>query len=166
MLERLGHILAEHWTSGVEVAILAVAIYYIYIYLRGTHGARILIGLALVFLSLTLVSQLLNLEVIGWLLRSMSVFLAIALVVIFQPELRRALTELGKLCGIDTPRTQALQCCLRLVESGGKRENIEVKVPVRTPNPSTCGLTSCPSVRRSSPGWCRRSSTPDALRAT
>ena len=95
MLERLGHILAEHWTSGVEVAILAVAIYYIYIYLRGTHGSRILIGLALVFLSLTLVSQLLNLEVIGWLLRSMSVFLAIALVVIFQPELRRALTELG-----------------------------------------------------------------------
>ncbi|NDG72137.1 MAG: TIGR00159 family protein, partial [Proteobacteria bacterium] len=41
------------------------------------------------------VSQLLNLEVIGWLLRSISVFLAIALVVIFQPELRRALTELG-----------------------------------------------------------------------
>jgi diadenylate cyclase len=37
----------------------------------------------------------LNLEVISWLLRSISVFLAIALVVIFQPELRRALTELG-----------------------------------------------------------------------
>jgi len=35
------------------------------------------------------------LEVISWLLRSISVFLAIALVVIFQPELRRALTELG-----------------------------------------------------------------------
>lgn len=85
----------EYWTSGVEIAILAVVLYYIYMYLRGTHGARILIGLALVFLTLTLVSQLLNLVVIGWLLRSISVFLAIALVVIFQPELRRALTELG-----------------------------------------------------------------------
>jgi len=29
-----------------------------------------------------------------------------------------ALIELGQLCGIATPRTQALQCCLRLVESG------------------------------------------------
>ncbi len=36
-----------------------------------------------------------NLEVIGWIIRSLSVFLAIALVVIFQPELRRALTDLG-----------------------------------------------------------------------
>ncbi len=95
MLEGLGRFLAENWTSGIEIVILTVVLYYTYMYLRGTHGARILIGLALVFLTLTLVSQLLNLVVIGWLLRSISVFLAIALVVIFQPELRRALTELG-----------------------------------------------------------------------
>ncbi len=95
MLEAIGKFLAANWTSGVEILILAVVLYYIFLYLRGTHGARILIGLALVFLTLTLVSQLLNLIVIGWLLRSFSVFLAIALVVIFQPELRRALTQLG-----------------------------------------------------------------------
>lgn len=95
MFEASFAFLKEEWTSGVEIAILAAVIYYIYSYLKGTHGARILIGLALVFLTLTFVSQLLNLEVIGWLLRSISVFLAIALVVIFQPELRRALTELG-----------------------------------------------------------------------
>jgi diadenylate cyclase len=95
MFENIVSFLGENWTSGIEIAILAIVIYYIYIYLRGTYGARILIGLALIFLTLTLVSQILNLEVIGWLLRSISVFLAIALVVIFQPELRRALTELG-----------------------------------------------------------------------
>ena len=95
MFEAAFAFLKEEWTSGVEIAILAAVIYYIYSYLKGTHGARILIGLALIFLTLTFVSQLLNLEVIGWLLRSISVFLAIALVVIFQPELRRALTELG-----------------------------------------------------------------------
>lgn len=95
MLEAIGKFLAENWTSGIEILILAVVLYYIFLYLRGTHGARILIGLALVFLTLTLVSQLLNLIVIGWILRSFSVFLAIALVVIFQPELRRALTQLG-----------------------------------------------------------------------
>ena len=54
-----------------------------------------LTGLAIVFLTLTLISQLLNLTVIGWIIRSFSVFLAVALVVIFQPELRRGLAELG-----------------------------------------------------------------------
>lgn len=95
MLKSAGMFLHENWTSGVEILILAIVLYYTYLYLRGTHGARILIGLALVFLTLTLVSQLLNLMVIGWLLRSFSGFLIIALVVIFHPELRRALTELG-----------------------------------------------------------------------
>lgn len=84
-----------NWTSAIEIGILGVVLYYVYFYLRGTRGARILIGLALVFITLTLISQLLNLVVIGWLLRSFSVFLALALVVIFQPELRRALTVLG-----------------------------------------------------------------------
>ena len=95
MLESAGSFLQANWTSAVEIAILAVVFYYSYLYLRGTHGARILIGLALVFLTLTLLSQIFNLMVIGWLLQSFSFFLAIALVVIFQPELRRALTELG-----------------------------------------------------------------------
>src|SRR5207247_2560 len=49
----------------------------------------------ILFISLTLVSQILNLTVISWLLRSLTAFLAIALVIIFQPELRRALAELG-----------------------------------------------------------------------
>ena len=72
-----------------------MVIYYGYLYFRGTRGAKVLTGLAIVFLTLTLISQLLNLVVIGWIIRSFSVFLAIALVVIFQPELRRALAELG-----------------------------------------------------------------------
>lgn len=84
-----------HCSSALEILILSAILYYLYLYLRGTRGARILIGLALVFLSLTFVSQLLDLAVLGWLLKSFSIFLAIALVVIFQPELRRALNELG-----------------------------------------------------------------------
>lgn len=95
MLESIGQFIALHWRTPVEIGILAVVLYYIYTYLRGTHGARILIGLALIVLSLTFISQLLNLTVIEWIIRSVSVFLAVALVVIFQPELRRALTDLG-----------------------------------------------------------------------
>ncbi len=87
--------IGENWRSGVEVTILAVAIYYAYVQFRGTRGANVLTGLAVIFLTLTLVSQLLQLVVISWLLRSLTAFLAIALVIIFQPELRRALAALG-----------------------------------------------------------------------
>jgi diadenylate cyclase len=95
MIKSFIDFLSASWTSGIEVLIIATVLYFVYRNLHGTYGARILIGLALVFLTLTFVSQILNLMVIGWVLRSLSVFLAIALVVIFQPELRRALTELG-----------------------------------------------------------------------
>lgn len=85
----------QHWRSGVEIIILAVLIYHGYIWIRGTRGARILAGLLAVLLTLTLLSEVLNLEVIGWLLKSSSGFLALGLVVLFQPELRRALAEIG-----------------------------------------------------------------------
>jgi diadenylate cyclase len=95
MLHELVHLWLKSWRSLFEIILLWVVIYYGYVYFRGTRGAKVLTGLAIVFLTLTLISTLLNLVVIGWIVRSFSVFLAIALVVIFQPELRRGLAELG-----------------------------------------------------------------------
>jgi diadenylate cyclase len=85
----------DNWRSAIEISILWAVIYQAYLYFRGTRGAKVLTGLALIFLTLTLVSRLLQLEVINWLVRSLVAFLALALVVIFQPELRRALAALG-----------------------------------------------------------------------
>jgi diadenylate cyclase len=95
MMDQLLQLAVRGWRSAIEILLLSVGIYYGYLYFRGTRGAKVLTGLAIVFLTLTLISQLLNLVVIGWIIRSFSVFLAIALVVIFQPELRRGLAELG-----------------------------------------------------------------------
>src|SRR3979409_1986163 len=95
MLQQLLYLWLKSWRSIFEIILLSVVIYYGYLYFRGTRGAKVLTGLAIVFLTLTLISSLLNLVVIGWIVRSFSVFLAVALVVIFQPELRRALAEVG-----------------------------------------------------------------------
>jgi diadenylate cyclase len=95
MIDRIIHLFVLGWRSAFEIVLLTVVIYYGYLYFRGTRGAKVLTGLAIVFLALTLITTLLKLAVIGWILRSFSVFLAIALVVIFQPELRRALAALG-----------------------------------------------------------------------
>jgi diadenylate cyclase len=95
MIQQLLYLWLKSWRSIFEIILLWVVIYYGYVYFRGTRGAKVLTGLAIVFLTLTLISTLLNLVVIGWIVRSFSVFLLIALVVIFQPELRRGLAELG-----------------------------------------------------------------------
>ena len=95
MIQQMIQLWLDKWRGLFEILLLSVGIYYGYLYFRGTRGAKVLTGLAIVFLTLTLISQLLNLTVIGWIIRSFSVFLAVALVVIFQPELRRGLAELG-----------------------------------------------------------------------
>jgi diadenylate cyclase len=85
----------RHWKDAIEILILTVGIYYGYIGLRGTRGLRVLTGLAVLVLGLALFSQILGLEVISWLLRTFSAVVLLAMVVIFQPELRRLLAQLG-----------------------------------------------------------------------
>ena len=88
MINLILELIGEYWNAAIEILLLAVAIYYGYLYFRGTRGAKVLTGLAILFITLTLVSQILNLTVISWLLRSLTAFVAIALVVIFQPAPR------------------------------------------------------------------------------
>lgn len=87
--------IASHWRHGLEIMLLWFLIYQSYRYFRATRGARIFTGLVGLWIGLTLLSAFLDLNVIGWILEKIAVFLAVALVVIFQPELRRALAELG-----------------------------------------------------------------------
>jgi diadenylate cyclase len=87
--------LQEHWRDGVEILILAVCIYQIYRAFRATRGAQILVGLGVILVVLTLVSQIFNFQVIGWIITRAAALLAFALLVIFQPELRNALARLG-----------------------------------------------------------------------
>ncbi|MEO0413719.1 MAG: diadenylate cyclase CdaA [Verrucomicrobiota bacterium] len=94
-MEVIGKFLAEHWRHAIEILILWVIIYRTYRYFRATRGARIFTALVGIFVLMTLLSNQLELEVIGWLLKYISVILAVALIIIFQPELRRALAELG-----------------------------------------------------------------------
>ena len=85
----------HHWREAFEILVLAIVIYFVLRFIRGTRGARVLIGLVSLLLLLTLISQLFHMEVIGWLLGHFLTFIVVALVVIFQPELRRALAEVG-----------------------------------------------------------------------
>jgi diadenylate cyclase len=89
------HYVHEAWRPALEIAILSVAIYYSFNFVRGTRGAPVVYGFILLVLSLTVISVLLKLEVLSWLLRSFVAFAAVSVLIIFQPELRRILAELG-----------------------------------------------------------------------
>ena len=91
----LGRFADVHWKDAIEIALLSVAIYYTWKFFRGTPGANVLVGLVVIFLGATLLSQLLGFTVIGAIFESLSKVLVIALVIIFQPELRRGLAALG-----------------------------------------------------------------------
>jgi len=85
------------WRPALEILILAVLIYFAFRFVRGSRGWPVVIGFVVVLLALALMTTLLDLQVLRWLLGSASVFIAIGALVIFQPELRRMLAELGNL---------------------------------------------------------------------
>lgn len=88
-----------HWpgAAGIfEILILAVLFYYLIVLFRGTRGIQVLAGLALLFLGAFFVTYVLRLDTLNWLLQRLSGYFVIAFVIIFQPEIRRALAELGK----------------------------------------------------------------------
>ena len=85
------------WRPALEILILAVLIYCAFRFLRGTRGWPVVIGFVVVLVAMLLLTFALDLKVLRWLLGTFSAFLAVAVLIIFQPELRRMLAELGNL---------------------------------------------------------------------
>ena len=79
----------------VEIGILAFLIYEVLYFLRGSRGVYVLTGAIVALIGLSLLAEWLNFEVIGRLISESGVVLAVAIVVVFQPELRRAFARLG-----------------------------------------------------------------------
>jgi diadenylate cyclase len=110
------------WRAALEILILAVAIYFMSRFLRGTRGWPVVIGFVIVLLALALVTEILHLVVLQWLLGTFSAFFAVAVLIIFQPELRRMLGELGNLPLFATASEQresievVIQTCERLAD--------------------------------------------------
>ena len=95
-------ILAAAWLSDslrvlIQIGILFLLIYAVLYYLRSTRGAMVIAGLFILGLSLAIVAknEFLGLDVLAYILDMFGNSLFIAILIIFQPELRRALAQLG-----------------------------------------------------------------------
>jgi diadenylate cyclase len=83
------------WTSVVDILLVAFVIYWIFILIRGTRAVRIVIGLSILYV-VYLVAEATDLRLLSRLLQTGAVVGLFAVVVVFQPELRRALEQIGR----------------------------------------------------------------------
>ena len=88
----LNSYLRGSWTSLIDIGLVAIVIYWIFILIRGTRAVRIVIGLSILYL-VYLAAQALGLRLLTALLQAGAVVGLFAIVVVFQPELRRALEQ-------------------------------------------------------------------------
>lgn len=93
-LEYLKALLKFNLTSIIDVLIVAFVIYRLMLLIKGTRAVQLIKGLV-VLLVATALASLFNLYTMSWLLKQAMTALVVALPIVFQPELRRALEKLG-----------------------------------------------------------------------
>lgn len=81
--------------SALDIFIIAFLIYYSLKLLRGTRAMQMLVAVALL-IALYEAARWAQFEMVEWLLDSLLPYVAIALIVLFQPEIRRALDRFGR----------------------------------------------------------------------
>jgi DNA integrity scanning protein DisA with diadenylate cyclase activity len=84
------------WVDIVDILLVAIAFYLLFSLAQGTQAVQLLRGMILVILVAFVLSQILPFKGFSWLIENAFPALLIAIPVIFQPELRRALERLGR----------------------------------------------------------------------
>jgi diadenylate cyclase len=115
--------------SVLDVLTVAIIIYGVLSLFRGTSAFSALYGIALLLIAVAVVSGLPRLVVLNWLLRNLLPFLSFGLLVVFQPELRRAMERIGRVRsllrrpltardqeGVERAITEIARSCRRLSE--------------------------------------------------
>jgi uncharacterized protein (TIGR00159 family) len=87
-------LLGFRWRDALDILLVAILIYQVLLMFRGTRTVQMLVGLGLL-LGASVAARRVELHSIEWVLDNFWSFWVIALVVLFQPEFRRALTRIG-----------------------------------------------------------------------
>lgn len=85
----------NYLTQIIDILIVSYVIYKLIMLIRGTKAVQLLKGI-MVIIAVWFVSDLLNLRTLKWIVNNALNFGLLAIIIIFQPELRRALEQLGR----------------------------------------------------------------------
>ncbi len=84
------------WVDVLDIFLVAMLFFWLFYTLRGTRAVPLVRGITAILISLALLTRLLPLRAFSWLVEQMLPALFVAVPVLFQPELRRALEQLGR----------------------------------------------------------------------
>jgi diadenylate cyclase len=100
MLNAVVNFIRAYWHNALEIAIIGVLLYFVLRYMRGTRGEGILKGLAMIligaFAVISYVAKWFDLRNLDVLVSEILKTSILALIIIFQPELRRGLLQIGE----------------------------------------------------------------------
>ena len=89
------HMPSIHWTDVVEIIILTFLAYHILVWVKNTKAWALLRGVVVIAVFI-LIAAVFRMNTILWIVSNVFSIAAIAIVVVLQPELRKALEELGR----------------------------------------------------------------------
>ena len=98
--EFLERYLRGNWTSVIDILLVAFVIYWLFILIRGTRAVRIVIGLSILYL-VYLSALFFGFDLLRRLMETAALAGLFAVVVVFQPELRRALEQIGRIGSVN-----------------------------------------------------------------
>lgn len=110
-------------SDALDIIIVALLFYIVSFLFRGTQAVALLRGLLILTITLFVIAGLLELDALSWLLTNALTVFAVALPVIFQPELRRALEQIGRggsLINRQAPEDQRTQIINEIVKASEK----------------------------------------------
>ena len=80
----------------LDILLISLAIYWLLLLLRGTTAMTVLRGVSVLLLGAFLLARIFDLQVVNWMLERTVTGLVIGMIIVFQPEIRRALERLGR----------------------------------------------------------------------
>lgn len=79
-----------------DIAIVAVIAYRVFMLLTRTRALQLLVGVAIILL-VDVLARLIDLSTVSWIITNVSQYLVFGLIVLLQPELRRLISEIGRM---------------------------------------------------------------------
>lgn len=83
------------WQDVLDILLVAIILYSVLLIIKGTRALKILIGLMILLIGF-LLSGYIGLYTMDWLIQSLWAQIVLALVILFQPEIRRTLAKMGE----------------------------------------------------------------------
>ena len=83
------------WTAMLDIVVVAVIIYQLLVFIKGTRAVQMALGLALIVVFFYF-SRWIALETVSWMLTNVLPYFVFVIIVIFQHEIRRALVRFGQ----------------------------------------------------------------------